>query len=116
MALSMNFTDSYGVVFPSSYWRLVQWNFSKDGTGALTFYGFSDVTQKGNRVIGQKQYSIAAADFATYFTAVAIDPLNINPQCQGYAFALAKQDVVVTPAVGESPAVMASFFASATSV
>lgn len=117
MAFQLNFTDEYGVNYPASYWHCVQTNLSKaDLSGRLTFYGFQDAANKGKRIIGQKNYTILAADYNTYFSATAVDPLNVNHISQAYVYASATLDVDSGQKDDDGKPVMASFFNGSTEV
>lgn len=120
----MSYTDAAGNTYSASYWVVAQSNLSQaNSTGRGLFLGYKDQSsrQAGMAPVGQHSYDINSSDFATYFTPNAIDPLNVNPVSQMYTYSSAVQDTVVTPAVYTNgvittPAVMASFFANATSV
>ena len=94
MAKVMSFTDQYGETSPQSYWRIVLVNRVKeDRTANLVFYGFTNESQKGKRIIGQKSYTVSGEDFDTWFSPSVLSPEGINPESKAYEYAVATKDV-----------------------
>ncbi|GAC1503086.1 MAG: hypothetical protein NVS1B10_08100 [Candidatus Saccharimonadales bacterium] len=67
----LNFTDSYGKNFPTAYAKIAQISLEKDKGGIVVFNLYATQADAGNRVIASKTYSVAPAQFTTYFSPIA---------------------------------------------
>ena len=89
MAKQMEFTDSYGNIYPASYWRLVQINIDiADKSALILFFGYKDdvARQSKKTHFSQKLYELYGDKVAEYFGVKVLDVSN--PMKQAYRLAV----------------------------
>ena len=120
MAKEMNWTEvESDVTYNSSYWKPIQNNFDDlHSTGQITFCGWKSRTARNNnkRPIGTHTYQITPEILSEFFAESVLKDAGKSFRTQAYALAMETLDVLVTPAVGETPAVYKSFFDGALDV
>ena len=110
MAIQINHTDSHGEIYPLSYWKPVQINFSEsDGTAHLTFYGYPDADRKGKRIIGQKSYTLDGGKITSYFKSAPQDVTSVRGGMMAAAYKLAKETLDKNIGTEQSPNMVSHF-------
>lgn len=92
MAITMDYTDVYGVQHPESYWRVALTNLCQaDKVGRVVLYGYHDQEARlaGKVNCGSREYDIDPEQYEAYFCSTALSPDGNNPVKATYAFALA---------------------------
>jgi hypothetical protein len=121
MAFQMDFTDQYGVDWPTSYWlpAVLHGQFY-NGQGQLVFNGYPSFAQANQRVVGQKIYSLNGAPLAaimsTPVSSLQGGTLHDALTDLGQNYALTVLDTPTGQNDANGNPIMVSFFANATTV
>ena len=100
----MSYTDSYGEVYPESYWKPASFNFTEaDQVGNIVFYGYPNAAQKGKRIIGQKSYQLSAEQISGYLMKAPPDGTTVRKAMLSLAYKLAKETKDVNAGTPEEP-------------
>jgi hypothetical protein len=118
MAKQMQFTDQYGNINASSYWRIVQINLGiADRNAVAILYGYKDKASRdaNKSPIGQKTYSISGTAF-DMMMAKHLNPTtgkNIAKQTYDDVVNITNDVPAPTP---QDPNAKVNFFSGATDV
>lgn len=122
MPITMNYEDTSGNIYTTSYWQVVQLNVYALGSINLTFYGYKDQAafQAGKQAIvgAVKSYQITGDSFGSVSKAAPQDTSSIFNSlalaCEGYA--LNTKDVNSGTKDSDGNPVMVSFFILGTQI
>lgn len=96
MAFEMPYTDDFGEVYPSSYWKVARCTLDRmQHVGVIIFNGYASAATLGKRIIATKTYRVDSDLYETFFKTSVLDPQNSNPYCSSYLMAVQVKDVSV---------------------